>query len=430
MTQSYAIIQSNPFLHTIDIYSGGETTCARSIAIKCLLELQKECFSTMVFTDVKVYYNSEPIAANKLISRKLKRDLYSYLIYEGDNESVALPLRGLALLFPECYPTRLALHHQLSEDEKKEEEFLRKNKIAIIHEEMINMSKNTPQHSHPTTPKESLPVNPDEQYTIPIVDLLIKKKKLQRQQSSANGKPIKLERPKSSVKRMTSAGGRSKSMAADYVDYRQVYSTKLLTLEQVALQVLANPNTLEELIDLEALFLECFSDILLFGCNVPCDLFDVHTLWIAFDGGKYVIPLTPPEKPTNPWKPVPSCILPVTPRSDRSTLPGINKRVGEIVLLVLSALGIECPPASSPDTLQTKKGGGYLNPQFMTSSTWTGLVDLTPFIDAIKNVEVKSFTSIENCLGKVMWVEKDVASKMHAPNMTVSDQVFRELFKV
>jgi hypothetical protein len=572
LTQSYAIIQSNPFLHTIDIYSGGDTTCARSLVIKCLLELQKESFSTLQFHDIKVYYQSEPIAAKKLIARKLKRDnLYSYLIYEGDDqETVAIPLRGLALLFPECYPRRLTLHHPIggppscpdlgtgsdtgngagtgrgpgtgygtgiglvdfTEEDQRNEEFLTMKKIKLIHDEMINMSKalqiennNSTSTPSPTTltttgvsssprilssqtaaaavgvggeesittplatstesqqPQSQIPPQIPSQYTIPIIDLLIKKKKLQRQQSNATENAKKNQKrppppaPSSSssspttrhsnnntvLKKLRSrpssgagagtAGARTRPPSAiggsgeEYIDYRSIIPTKLLTLEQVAYQVLLNPNTLEELIDLEAFFLECYPEILLYGCNIPMDLFEIHTLWVAFDDGRYIIPITPSEKPTNSWQPVPSCLLPVTPRSVRSTLPGINKRVSEIVLLVLKALGIECPPvphvatttAANTNMAMTtaaatgkKNRSGYLNPLFMMSSIWSGLVDLSSspsFVDSIREMELKSFQSMENCLGKVIWVEKTVAGRMHAPNMSVSDQVFRELFK-
>jgi hypothetical protein len=38
--------------------------------------------------------------------------------------------------------------------------------------------------------------------------------------------------------------------------------------------------------------------------------------------------------------------VPVKPRGDRSSLPGVNKQVSDIVLLVLKVLSIECalPP--------------------------------------------------------------------------------------
>ena len=508
MTQSYAIIQSNPYNNTIDIYSGGDTTAARTIAIKCLLELQKESFSTMEFTDIKLYYNSEPIAAKKLIERKLKKDFYSYLIYEGDNEDAAIPLRGLALLFSNCYPDRYNIKSKLSEEELLREQTLCLNKIHLIHEEMINMYKNrstpTTQSSNPekfslaASATTSVPTtttttlissnetnsnlnskSTEQQNNAPaIVDLLVKKKKLRKQQqhmlnqqlklknigknnnsnNSNNNNNSTLNQNKNKLKDLTSSS--TGVILAEYTDYRQVISSKLLTLEQMALQVLSNSETIEELIDLENMFLDCYDDILLYGCNVPSDLFEVHTLWIAYGDGKNVLPITPPEKPTNPWSAVSKCSLQIIPRQDRSTLPGINKYVSEIVLLVLKALGVECTPPNPSTTrnqgasslqeddnynsgnnninennnnnnqIEIKPKKGYLNPLFTVSSNWIGLVDLSPFIDSIKAMELKYFLSIENSLGKQIWVEKGVADRMHAPNMSVSDQVFRELFKV
>jgi hypothetical protein len=36
------------------------------------------------------------------------------------------------------------------------------------------------------------------------------------------------------------------------------------------------------------------------------------------------------------------CTVPVKPRGDRSSLPGVNKQVSDIVLLVLRVLSFEC----------------------------------------------------------------------------------------
>jgi hypothetical protein len=368
---------------------------------------------------------------------------------------------------------------------EEQEKYYERDKTTLIHEEMIRMSKLSANSSTPAREVQStgqgsgseITGESADQLALPIADLLIKKKKLQRQQSqaassagparsSSSTSSTTISRPKSSLKRTTSSttrgatgsgnGGSGTSTGVsvpsnsvgEYIDYRHILPSKLLSLEHMARVVLLNPNIIEELIDLEAMFLDCYREILLFGCNVPSDLFEVHTLWISLDEGRYVVPLTPSEKPTNSWRPVPSCLVQVSSASSamwsdhRSTLPAINRRVSEIVLLVLRALGVECPSLSALLMSSSGngsgegggqgggRGGAYLNPQFMVSSNWSGLVDMTPFIDTIRNMELRSFVPIENSLGRVVWVEKGVAGRMHAPNMSVSDQVFRELFKV
>jgi hypothetical protein len=55
---------------------------------------------------------------------------------------------------------------------------------------------------------------------------------------------------------------------------------------------------------------------------------------------------------------------------------------------------------------------------------------MTSFIDDLRRVELKYFDKVENAEGRKIWVAKTVAARIHAPNMSVSDQGFRQLFKV
>jgi hypothetical protein len=341
---------------------------------------------------------------------------------------------------------------------------------------------------------------------LPIIDLLKKK------QLRLHGGPDGLAKYQARKKK-------NKQNVDAYVDYRQVIPQSLLRLKEAALRAQANPEELDEYIDLERQFEECIPDILLFGCNLPSDTVEVRALWIAYGDGSRVMALSPPERPTKEWEVVNYCTVPVKPRDDRSSLPGVNKQVSDIVLLVLRVLSIDCalPPQdpklvsaaaaaaisvasesvrisdqSGPGAAgggngtghmnlsgilaatadETTSGGGgsglvagdsmlsmgssafdskdqrgsspppgarksnsipsksLLDVTFAPTAPWVGVVDMTSFIDDLRRVELKYFDKVENAEGRKIWVAKTVAARIHAPNMSVSDQVFRQLFKV
>jgi hypothetical protein len=120
-----------------------------------------------------------------------------------------------------------------------------------------------------------------------------------------------------------------------------------LRLKEATLRAQANPEELDEFMDLERQFEEFIPVILLFGCNLPSDTVEVRALWIAYGDGSRVMALSPPERPTKVWEVVNYCTVPVKPRDDRSSLPGVNKQVSAIVLLVLRVLSIECASLES-----------------------------------------------------------------------------------
>lgn len=349
---------------------------------------------------------------------------------------------------------------------------------------------------------------------LPIIDLLKKK------QLRLHGGPDGLAKYQAKKKKNKETGDK-------YIDYRQIIPQSLLHLKEAALRAQANPEELDEYIDLERQFEECIPDILLFGCNLPSDTVEVRALWIAYGDGSRVMAISPPERPTKEWEVVNYCTVPVKPRDERSSLPGVNKQVSEIVLLVLKVLAIECalPPAdpklvnaaaaaavamaSAPVLLSDQRlagggggaggtgmgllnmsgvlaataedmslgtgtggvsggiggalvigetsvmsmgsmaidskdshGGSIVHPSvsipskslldvtFAPTAPWVGVVDMTSFIDDLRRKELRFFGKVENAEGRKIWVAKTVAARIHAPNMSVSDQVFRQLFKV
>jgi hypothetical protein len=125
ISQSFAIVRAEPSLNAMDIYCGGDTTAARSVALRALVALRNDDFKGLDFTDVKIFYCGEPLASKKLIERKLKRDPNAFIMYEGDTEDVAVPLRGLAFLF--------------ADRSQGPDVAIRAAKTTLIHEEMLNM---------------------------------------------------------------------------------------------------------------------------------------------------------------------------------------------------------------------------------------------------------------------------------------------------
>lgn len=118
-------MRAEPSLNAIDIYSGGDTTAARSVALRALVALRNDEFKGLDFTDVKIFYQGEPLASKKLIERKLKRDPNAFIMYEGDSADVAVPLRGLAFLF--------------ADRSQGPDVAIRAAKTTLIHEEMLHM---------------------------------------------------------------------------------------------------------------------------------------------------------------------------------------------------------------------------------------------------------------------------------------------------
>jgi hypothetical protein len=90
--------------------------------------------------------------------------------------------------------------------------------------------------------------------------------------------------------------------------------------------------------------------------------------------------------------------------------------------------GSSPPPGARKSTSIPSKS--ILDVTFAPTASWVGVVDMTSFIDDLRRVELKYFDKVEDAEGRKIWVAKTVAARIHAPNMSVSDQVFRQLFKV
>ena len=521
-----------PAQNAIDIYCGGDTTAARSVALRALVALRNDDFKGLDFLDVKVFYQGEPLASKKLIERKLRRDPNAFIVYEGDVEDVAVPLRGLAFLF--------------ADRSEGPDVQIREAKTRLIHEEMLTMAavkegavsnSASALNSRTNSRVPSAATRPGT--TTARQTTKREREALGRQEGHeegavpggvdeeggsdglAGGALCIIDLLKKKEMRLGGADKKKKKRAAsdeEWVDYRKVIPQSLLRLQEAALRAQANPEELDEFIDLERQFEACIPDILLFGCNIPSDLVEVHTLWVAYGDGSRLMALSPPERPTKEWEVVNYCTLPVRPRDDRSTLPGVNKQVSDIVMLVLKVLSITCalPPedpqlvkATAAAALATANtapavslldvhGGGtspapahlnlsgvlaatdmiqlqtdestltladqssatfgadsrtalggtgspppgirkqasalkiqsLLDVTFSPHAAWVGLVDMSSFIDDLRRVELRYFDRVENAEGRKMWVARTVAARIHAPNMSVSDQVFRELFKV
>jgi hypothetical protein len=86
---------------------------------------------------------------------------------------------------------------------------------------------------------------------LPIIDLLKKK------QLRLHGGPDGLAKYQTRKKK-------NKPNVDAYVDYRQVIPQSLLRLQEAALRVQANPEELDEYIDVERQLEKCIPDILLF----------------------------------------------------------------------------------------------------------------------------------------------------------------------
>lgn len=440
ITQSYAIIKADPQQNCIDIISGGDTTAARSVALRSLVAIRDAFFKGLEFIDVKVYYNSEPVASRKLIERKLGRDPNSVVVYEGDKKDIGVPLRGLQFLFTP----------QMQDADGT----FRKKKTRMIHEELVKMY--TMSHDNELSEKNIDTKGDDE-----VNDGEAAVNTLRNEGGKLKGLDNIVKDPTSA---MFSKGGGStlmgtlkkkldiihaneekalvesgkKKKKGELIDYREVMPQSIIDLESAIKKATNNPEELDEFLDLENQLTIAIEDILLFGCNVPPLLTNIRTLWISYGDGTKVVPLSPPEKPTKEWEVVADARTTIVPRSVRSEMPHVNKNISDTVLRALQVLGIECP--APPPKVQKQLEGdsnskvittttSHANPQFAASVKWFGLVDMSHSIEAIKQKQDQYFDLIENQEMKKIYIAKNIASRIHAPNMAVSDQVFRKLFQ-
>ena len=445
ISQSYAILRATPHQNCIDVISGGDTTAARSVALRSLVAIRDTHFKGLEFIDVKINYNSEPIASLKLIERKLKRDPNAVILYEGDTLDVGVPLRGLQFLFN---PTVLDVDKDV-----------RKKKTRLIHEELVQMYNTANENKTVTEEQESglivedskkeaedeTPLNTlrNEGGKLKGIDTLVRNPTASNLFAKGGGStPLfgtlkkKLDKIHA-TEEMAVADGKKKKKP-DLTDYRLVMPESIVALEAAIKKASDNPEELDEFLDLENQLAFAIDDILLFGCNVPPLLTNIHTLWVSYGDGTKMVPLSPPEKPTKEWEVVGDARTTITPRGDRSEMPHINKDISDTVLRALQVLGIECP--APPPIVKKQTDGGsdskvvttttsHSNPQFAASAKWFGLVDMSHCIVEMKTMQETHFDLVENQEMKKVHMAKTIASRIHAPNMAVSDQVFRKLFQ-
>jgi GTPase SAR1 family protein/Leucine-rich repeat (LRR) protein len=438
ISQSYAILKSDPHLNCIDVISGGDTTAARSVALRSLVAIRDAHFKGLEFIDVKINYNSEPLASRKLIERKLKRDPNAVILYEGDEGDTGVPLRGLQFLFNPSVP-----------DVDKD---VRKKKTRMIHEELVKMYmvSNENKETDDTTPPPA--VTKEEADETAMNTLRNEGGKLKGLDnlitdptaamfSKSGGSTLmgmlKKKLDKIHASEEAALEGKKKKKAV-IIDYRQVMPQSIIDLEAAIVKANNNPEELDEFLDLENQLTIAIEDILLFGCNVPPLLSNIHTLWVSYGDGTMMVPLSPPEKPTKEWEVIGDARTKLIPRSSRSDMPHVNKDISDTVLRALQVLGIECP-APPPKVVKQTDGASdskvittttsHSNPQFAASAKWFGLVDMSHTIEEVKHKQETYFDLVENQEMKKIYIAKTIASRIHAPNMAVSDQVFRKLFQ-
>ena len=443
ISQSYAIVRADPHHNCIDVISGGDNTAARSVALRCLVAIRDTHFKGLEFSDVKVFFKAEPIACRKLIERKLRRDPNAILLYEGDTVDVGIPLRGLQFLFdpPPVDKDRLE----------------RKKKTRLIHEELVRMYLSSAEGKSELVNENSQEVAeveskvPDDTAINTLrneggklkgIDQLVVDPTSTGMFSKGSGSTLMITLKKQldiiHDNEEKANEGKEKKKKIDRTNYREVMPQTVIDLEVATQKAIDNPEELDEFFDLENQLLSAIDDILLFGCNIPPLLTNIHTLWVSYGDGTKMVPISPPEKPTKGWEVIADARTPVIPRGNRSNMPHINKDISDSVLRALEALGIECP--APPPVVKTQTDGStnskvvktttsHTNPEFAPSVKWYGLVDMSHSVEGVRSMQDKYFDLVENQEMRKVYMAKSIASRVHAPNMAVSDQVFRKLFQ-
>lgn len=279
----------------------------------------------------------------------------------------------------------------------------------------------------------------------------------------------------------------------------------IIVLDQLICQVEANMNSIDLYVDLERQLEVCISDICLFGCSISPKLTNINTIWMCY-GNKYesfLVPLSPPEKPTQGWTVVMQAVIKlhfpvdinIYERNERHVEEPPNKDVVDfsttalnnlyakqirgqsanskaktqktssqiygphkipstanplirrIVLRAIELLGIDCPndlfniTAVSSVVEEAKYNDLY---------RWIGPLDIGTLAlpgdmhteNLAHNTQIMNkllaemyykqcefFEVIENSEVRNVLVAKPVASRLHAPNMHISDNVYRTLFQ-